>query len=128
MRQSSGAGTRCQLPVFRDHVVAAILGRDCRGAGWRLAFETNIALHCHGARAEIDMTGLIQVTFHPWLLAAAVGILGHELVRVVMAVVDGHSGAKIMLTGPIANRITTPTLIFHHVAVAGLFEWLSRIR
>jgi hypothetical protein len=38
-----------------------------------------------------------------------------------MAVVDGHSGAKIMLTGPIANRIVTPTLIFYHGAVAGLF-------
>jgi hypothetical protein len=39
-----------------------------------------------------------------------------------MAVVDGHSGAKIMLTRPIANRITTPTLIFYHGAVAGLFQ------
>ena len=82
MRQPSGAGTRCQLPVFRDHVVAAILGGDCRGAGWRLAFETAIALHCHGARAEIHMTSFIKANFHPGLLAAAVGFLGHELVRV----------------------------------------------
>jgi hypothetical protein len=74
------------------------------------------------------MTSFIKANFHPGLLAAAVGFLGHELVRVVMALIDSHSGAKIMLTRPIANRIITPTLIFYDGAVAGLFEWLSRIR
>jgi hypothetical protein len=53
----------------------------------------------------------IQAALYPGPLAAAVGLLGHELVRVVMAVIDSHSGAKIMLTGPIANRIVTPMLI-----------------
>jgi hypothetical protein len=50
------------------------------------------------------MTRLIQATLQLGLLAAAVSHLGHELVRVVMAVVDSYSGAKIMLTVAIANR------------------------
>jgi hypothetical protein len=50
MRQPSGAGTRCQLPVFRGDVAAAILGRDCRAEGWCLTFKTASVLELAGAK------------------------------------------------------------------------------
>ena len=39
-----------------------------------------------------------------------------------MAIFRVHAAGNIMLTGPIANRIVTLTLIFQHGAFAGFFQ------